>query len=147
MPSLECLLAVAASAAAFQPAPTARAATVARPTFVAFAPRAAPRAMFDMFVGTTTDDRDGAAAEESLGSHAELKAAVRASKARLVRVQPSHVGSDVSGTCPGSHDTLITPLEFALFFRLSLFGGLLMRQGSTRSGLGNGATTRDRRSW
>jgi len=41
--------AVAASAAAFQPAPTARAATVARPTFVAFAPRAAPRAMFDMF--------------------------------------------------------------------------------------------------
>ena len=49
MPSLECLLAVAASAAAFQPAPTARAATVARPTFVAFAPRAAPRAMFDMF--------------------------------------------------------------------------------------------------
>ena len=43
------ILAAAASATAFQPAPTARAATVARPAFVAFAPRAAPRAMFDMF--------------------------------------------------------------------------------------------------
>ena len=43
------ILAVAASTAAFQPAPTARAATVARPASMAFAPRAAPRAMFDIF--------------------------------------------------------------------------------------------------